>query len=555
MQKEGQWILKESLRTGGKPKECTLSPGQRIVAGRSRRSDFRFLAPTVSRKHCLFEVSPDGALFLSDLGATIPTQVNNVKLSAGASCEVNSGDSIVLGDAVYLTAWNLAEAEPKEDESRTIVDRAVSNTIILPPAEGDAPQKKDIPSPSGTVVFSGNKPEEKKISQGSERFENTIYFHGKQGDSDGAGVGNVPFDQTIVINDDDLLGRIEKSSTDGDNRASSGTVRKSGEKRTRLILGCVLLLSCGLLLIPSGEKKARSASSAVRQYEGSYFSCSLPSKWVVSAKGEAIVLSARNDLCAGVALLKIESPDVKHWTFETHAERLIKQTLSELFDPEDFQDISLLTSGDKELPSTILHQNSLQQIPFVMARLDRKGFGEARVYLNRDVAVGVVAWGSSSRSESEIQRVLESFSLEFPDAHVDRRLWANDLEKKDVRLKIETAEGWLAKAHIAPGNAWKAYVQLLQVRSWFAMHRCPPEFREYDTRSYNLSCEVAENLNQLFVDKQRQALRALRSGQRQIYLQRLASLQQEFPSRKDLRWIWAEKSKVNGVNQKKSRLF
>jgi len=425
----------------------------------------------------------------------------------------------------------------------------------MPPAKGATLQEKDISSPSGTVVFSGNKPEAKKSRQGSERFENTIYINEEQGASGDDGVGDVLFDQTIVINDDDLLGRVEKSSTDGDNKASSDIARKSGEKRTRLILGCVLLLSCGLLFLPSGEKKAGGASSEVRQHKGSYFSCALPSKWVVSAKGEALVLSARNDLRAGVALLKIESPDVKHWTFETHAEKLIKRTLSELFDPEGFQNISLITSGDKEMPSTILYQHSLQQIPFAMARLDRKGFGEARIYLNRDVAVGVVAWGSSSRSESEIQRLLESLSLELPDAHVDRRLWTNDLKKKDVHLKIETAEGWLDKAHIAPGNAWKAYVQLLQVRGWFAMHGCPPEFREYDKRSYDLSCEVAENLNQLFVDKQRQALRALRSGQRQMYLQRLTSLQREFPSRKDLRWIWAEKSKANGANQKKSRLF
>lgn len=81
------WIL----RALGVDPESALTfrllPGHVKTAGRSSRSDFVIDAPLVSRLHCQFVVSADGAVNVQDLESTNGTWVNGERVQRAALAE------------------------------------------------------------------------------------------------------------------------------------------------------------------------------------------------------------------------------------------------------------------------------------------------------------------------------------------------------------------------------------------------------------------------------------------------------------------------------------
>jgi hypothetical protein len=72
-----------------------VPPGTRILLGRSRASDVRFLEPTVSRRHAALE-RVEGGWLLSDRASTHGTFVNGRRVERAILAD---GDRVALGHA------------------------------------------------------------------------------------------------------------------------------------------------------------------------------------------------------------------------------------------------------------------------------------------------------------------------------------------------------------------------------------------------------------------------------------------------------------------------
>src|SRR5579875_1070968 len=77
-----------------------LPPG-RTVVGRGGQSQVVIRSPEVSREHCLVDVTPAGAVTITDLGSRNGTDVNGMRLT-GAAAPVGPEDIICLGGGVLL---------------------------------------------------------------------------------------------------------------------------------------------------------------------------------------------------------------------------------------------------------------------------------------------------------------------------------------------------------------------------------------------------------------------------------------------------------------------
>src|SRR5690242_3037802 len=73
----------------------TLDPGRTYSIGRSRECDLHLRETTVSRRHALVTVSPDGAVVLEDLGSSNGTTVNDRAVSAPV--RLGQGDTVRFG--------------------------------------------------------------------------------------------------------------------------------------------------------------------------------------------------------------------------------------------------------------------------------------------------------------------------------------------------------------------------------------------------------------------------------------------------------------------------
>src|SRR3954470_8265643 len=76
-----------------------VAPGTRLLLGRSRASDIRFLEPTISRRHAALE-RVDGGWLLVDRASTHGTFVNGRRLADRAI--LVDGDRVDLGQHVRL---------------------------------------------------------------------------------------------------------------------------------------------------------------------------------------------------------------------------------------------------------------------------------------------------------------------------------------------------------------------------------------------------------------------------------------------------------------------
>jgi pSer/pThr/pTyr-binding forkhead associated (FHA) protein len=76
-----------------------LLPGHVKTAGRSSRSDFVIDAPLVSRLHCRFTVSAEGAVEVRDLDSTNGTWVNGERIEQATLAE---GALLTIGRAELM---------------------------------------------------------------------------------------------------------------------------------------------------------------------------------------------------------------------------------------------------------------------------------------------------------------------------------------------------------------------------------------------------------------------------------------------------------------------
>jgi pSer/pThr/pTyr-binding forkhead associated (FHA) protein len=107
------WILKAS---GGNAGDVTfrLLPGSIKTLGRAPRADFVLDAPLVSRLHCRFSLSEDGALTVVDLGSTNGTLVNELKVQ---QAELVPGDCIRIGRVELTVTQQSQVGEPVQEDT------------------------------------------------------------------------------------------------------------------------------------------------------------------------------------------------------------------------------------------------------------------------------------------------------------------------------------------------------------------------------------------------------------------------------------------------------
>lgn len=82
------------LRGDGPPREVRIA-GRTVRIGRAPTSDLRINDPEVSRMHAVVEVDDAGDVYLTDLGAANPTEINGEPVSA--KCKLESGDTLRFG--------------------------------------------------------------------------------------------------------------------------------------------------------------------------------------------------------------------------------------------------------------------------------------------------------------------------------------------------------------------------------------------------------------------------------------------------------------------------
>jgi pSer/pThr/pTyr-binding forkhead associated (FHA) protein len=94
--------MRQRRRTGGGDRTVLVlpdvAPGTRLLLGRSRASDIRFLEPTISRRHAALE-RVDGGWLLVDRSSTHGTWVNGHRVDRAILAD---GDRVDLGLHVRL---------------------------------------------------------------------------------------------------------------------------------------------------------------------------------------------------------------------------------------------------------------------------------------------------------------------------------------------------------------------------------------------------------------------------------------------------------------------
>ncbi len=72
-----------------------------VLIGRSSECNIVLSHESVSRKHCIIEVQDDGRVFLTDLGSTNGTRVNDEKIPPREPTRLRDGDIISVGSDIF----------------------------------------------------------------------------------------------------------------------------------------------------------------------------------------------------------------------------------------------------------------------------------------------------------------------------------------------------------------------------------------------------------------------------------------------------------------------
>lgn len=135
--------------------------GDEITIGRGEESDIRLNIAEVSRSHAAL-TKTEGGYMIRDLGSTNGTFVD--KKEMGGKYLLKPGDTIMLGDAIYLTYQADADPEetlvaPRPDEPPASEVTAVTPKPAKKPAAPTAPKKE---APVEEQLDSPEIPEKKK---------------------------------------------------------------------------------------------------------------------------------------------------------------------------------------------------------------------------------------------------------------------------------------------------------------------------------------------------------------------------------------------------------
>jgi diguanylate cyclase (GGDEF)-like protein len=103
-----------------------LAPGPNRL-GRAPENAIPLVSSTVSRRHAVLEVSPDGRAWVTDLESTNGSYRNGSRLDPGARTEVEPGDHLRLGASVVL---KFVRPDPLEERvQRELYERAVRDAL------------------------------------------------------------------------------------------------------------------------------------------------------------------------------------------------------------------------------------------------------------------------------------------------------------------------------------------------------------------------------------------------------------------------------------------
>jgi diguanylate cyclase (GGDEF)-like protein len=112
---------------GGIPGAMLRLPPEGTRLGRSSENTYQFREITISRQHASLVADPQGAVWLTDLGSTNGSYLNDRRISERTPVRVKDGDRIRLGTTVVLKFVRLDPCE--EQFQREMYERTVRDTL------------------------------------------------------------------------------------------------------------------------------------------------------------------------------------------------------------------------------------------------------------------------------------------------------------------------------------------------------------------------------------------------------------------------------------------
>lgn len=501
-----------------------LLEGAALVAGRSRKCDIICSSPSVSRRHCLFRVLPNGPE-IEDLGAMKPAGVNGSPLSRNSIAGLRHGDRIQIGEKAGIEL------------------KVVDLEAGLLPAAADGLEETRF----HTAADSATRFAEDGTGAGA---------------SAGSQTGFIDADKTVFMDPHgpySFAGRNQAEDPAHDPATSYLPVEEakkildgSGRQSKRLLMLAALATAAVFLLSsinPGGKTKQPDAKHKL--YKGSFFTCELPLSWTVGSKGPVVTMRPIVNLLGteGIALLHYSNEKCRWWTYERHFPEMIGLVTGEISALRKVvRWVPLMQSEQTQLQLYRLYDTALPYAVFEGFNADSNRVALARFYLGGDSAFLSVIW-PVDESAKQAQTIWNGLDIQEASADIDRRIIipAGQSGKEaftSVTNRLAEAQKWYAKADIAPGNVWRAYKALHAVHNWFSLNPpATPEQIAAADRAWSVSTNVVQRLDSVFAELQREVTTALLAGDRNKLNHFASMIQQEFPDNTDYRWLWAENHK------------
>ncbi|MBK8479717.1 MAG: FHA domain-containing protein [Proteobacteria bacterium] len=119
-------VVGEDVSTLEQPPTISFGP-DRLVLGRSDRSDFQVTVPSVSRQHAAIWIA-DGVPMVEDLGSAHGTLVNSARLAAPAA--LRSGDLVALGPDVVLLVTASEHPAQRHPRARPLDENTGGSQLV-----------------------------------------------------------------------------------------------------------------------------------------------------------------------------------------------------------------------------------------------------------------------------------------------------------------------------------------------------------------------------------------------------------------------------------------
>lgn len=119
-------MYKLSCTVQNQKQEWDIEPGTYIV-GRKSDCDICIPLSTISRKHFELEVTPNGRLFVSDLGSQNGTIINMDRITEKK--EISQSDRIIIGETVIKIS---GDQQGGKQASTSFIDRDSEKSVMIP---------------------------------------------------------------------------------------------------------------------------------------------------------------------------------------------------------------------------------------------------------------------------------------------------------------------------------------------------------------------------------------------------------------------------------------